>query len=252
MSVIFTKAGLFYEKWNGKLQKNVRRRVKKMTVWTHLRDECIVEEGVTLLDILRTVNQFKMLKLFFSQYSWCKAIEEFHAQAEEPDLGAAHDDDDEKPEEKMTHLRVYWYCNYTKHKNESYVELSPSFDGIGPAVGEYADPKNPNAEMKWGIDFTPIYQLADLPVKLDTDVEFYEPWDHKTKYDSERPPLIKGERCFSLQEVLDAIYWEISFHGAPADKSQKLGELKQSIEEIKNGTADLVEWKLDEEEDEKK
>lgn len=224
MTVFFTKAGLFHEDWNGK--KNVRRRVKKASVWTHLRDACEIEDGVTLLDIFRTVDQYKALKVFMAQYSWCKALEDFHVQAEEPDLSGEEED----PDEEMTHLEIYWHAEYSKFEKANYVELSPGFHGLGPAKGKHANDFS-DGIMRWAIDFSPMYRLADLPVRLDKAVEFFQANDYKPG----RKPIIKGEREFSLQDVLDAIYWEISFHGDPQDKREKLDELKERVGEIKKG-----------------
>jgi hypothetical protein len=232
MTVFFNKAGLFYEKWNGDKQKYIRRRVKKLSVWSHLRDACEIEDGVTLLDIFRIVDQYKALKMFIAQYSWCGAIDAFHAQAEEPDLSGEEED----PDEKMTHLEIYWHADYSKFtKDPAYIELSPSFHGVGPALGKNAEHSS-DGIMRWAIDFSPMYKLADLPVKLDKTVEFFKPKDYKVG----RKPIVAGERCFSLQDVLDAIYWEISFHGDPQDKREKLGELMERVDSIKDGTAKLI------------
>jgi hypothetical protein len=227
MTIFFTKAGLFYEKWNGK--KDVRRRVKKMSVWTHLRDACEIEEGVTLLDIFRTVDKYKALKVFMAQYSWCKALDAFHAQAEEPNYGAH--EDKENPNE-MTHLEIYWHADYSSFEETNYVELSPGFHGIG-VPGPEKQGYCPDGKRYWSIAFSPMYRLADLPVKLDKTVEFFKPKDYKPG----RKPIVKGQREFSLQDVLDAIYWEISFHGDPQEKSLNLDEL---IDDIMSGRAETV------------
>ena len=232
MTVFFNKAGLFYEKWNAEKRKNVRRRVKKMTAWTHLRDACEIEDGVTLLDIFHTVDQYKMLKMFISQYSWCAALGDFHAQAEEPDLSGEEED----PDEAMTHLEIYWHADYSQFsKDPAYIELSPSFHGIGKPTAEEMGHCQ-DGKKYWGIDFSPMYKLADLPVKLDTGVEFFKPRDYKPG----RKPIIKAERSFSLEDVLDAIYWEISFHGDPQGKRERLEELKERVDSIKDGTAKLI------------
>lgn len=238
MTVFFTKAGLFNEKWNGK--KHVRRRVKKMTVWTHLRDACEIEEGVTLLDIFRTVSQYKMLRLFISQYSWCKAIDEFHAQAEEPDYS------DRDPDEKMDALEVYWATDYNTAPGDEghYMNCDPAFHGIGKPRGKYAEGMDPEKDvMRWSISASPMYEIADLPVKLNTKVELYD-------YELLRKkPLAKGEvfkpfftatKYFTLQDVLDAIYWEISFHGSPQSKIEFKEELNARMDDIKAGLVEGI------------
>lgn len=231
MTVIFTKAGLFQEKWSGKLQKDVRRRVKKMAVWNCLRDHCDVEEGVTLLDILRTVGQYKLLKVFVSQYSWCKSLEDFHAQVEEPKYEAEADD------EKMDFLEVYWHADY----DGKTLDISTSFHGIGWAKGRYAPGGefagtcgSPDGLIRWGIGFSTMNSLADLPVKLNEAVAFYKPRDYKNV-----TPIIKADRPFSLLDVLDAIYWEISFYGDPHEKNVMKDTVMGRVEDIKSGVCGI-------------
>jgi hypothetical protein len=49
-----------------------------------------------------------------------------------------------------------------------------------------------------------------------------------------------AERTYNLQDVLDAIYWEISFHGGPAQKNEVKDMLKERVDEIKSGLADSI------------
>lgn len=239
MTVFFTKAGLFEEKWNGKRKQHVRRRVKKLTVWTHLRDACEIEEGVTLLDIFRTVSQYKMLRLFVAQYSWCKAIDDFHAQAEEPN----YDEADEDPDEKMDALEIYWATDYGTDEGKPYMNCDPAFHGIGKARGKYAEDAPPDFQMRWSVSMSPMYSIAHLPVVLNPHVELYDYEPLKKK------PLAKGEsikpfftatKVFTLQDVLDAIYWEISFHGSPQGKSEFKDELNARMEDIKSGLVEGI------------
>lgn len=241
MTVKFEKDGLFEYKWSGKKRDHVRKRVKKISVWKHLRDHCEIAEGVTLLDIFRTVGKYKALKIFVSQYSWCRSIDEFHAQAEEP---FAPDDEKYDP---MTALEIYWACDLGDSDDKKYIELSPAFHGIGlvgpQAVKHYQyKPDQIGEKMQWGIGFMPMQEIAHLPVVLNTTATFF---DHATQLAQlkarETPvPFLVAERSYNLQDVLDAIYWEISFHGGPAQREEMKDKLVGMVDDIKSGVAECV------------
>jgi len=99
--------GLFVYKWQDK--QEVRFRAKKKIAATYLRCACKIKEGTTLKDIFRTVDNYKLLKIFISQYSWCGCIDEFHAQAEE-----LMRTEDKIP---LDYLEIYW-CPEIHEYNE--------------------------------------------------------------------------------------------------------------------------------------
>ena len=142
--VILSKNGLFVRKdddgrW---------RKAKKSLVLTYLRNLCEIKEGTTLLDIFNIVDQYKLLKLFIKQYSWCPQIEEFHAQAQEPIRNIKED--------KLEYLEIYWDAeldNYYKH-----LDINVGFHGGNIKNGNYS------------VSYSPMYELADLPVKLDKKI----------------------------------------------------------------------------------
>jgi hypothetical protein len=235
MSVIITKAGLFSENWCGKRQRNVRKRIKKLSVWTHLRDACEIEEGVTLLDIFRAVSKYKMLRLFLAQYSWCKALDEFHAQAEEPDYDAPEED----PDEKIDYLEVFWHADYGEDDSGQWLSCESAFHGIGKARGKYLEDGPDDGIIRWGISFTPMYSLADLPVKLNKRMTAYEP--PRPLKPGEMPQAVfSADRCFSFLDVLDAIYWEVSFNGSPQGRAEMREELNARMDAIKSGEVEGI------------
>lgn len=79
-------------------------------------------------------------------------------------------------------------------------------------------------EIRFGIDFTPMSELAHLPVKLEPEVIFYDG----------REPKFSSSRYFSVLEVLNAIYWEISFFGDPKEKADLREELQDRVREATN------------------
>lgn len=221
--VLITKDALLIKKDGNKKY----RRAKKLTVLTYLRDSVEIAEGVTLRDLFRIVSQYKLLKLFISQYSWCRQLEEFHAQAEEPMR------DDEK--DKLEYLEIYWHASVHKYKKETSFDVSVGFHGIGtPDRPENA--MTADGKTHYSVSYSPMYELADLPLKLNTALKIWGPWEGK-------PPqkvIFEGKKDYCLLDVLDAIYWDISFMGGPAENSEFIEEMNGRVDDIKAGIAKCI------------
>ena len=209
--VEFTPDGLFVVGYKGK--NLVRRKIKKSRILSYLRMRCEIAEDTKLIDIFNTVENYQSLKKVISFYSWCSSINEFHVQAQEPTSNSAT---------KIEYLEIYTHhCSYQQKLIDLEVDIG--FHGIG---------KN----MSYSVSCTPMYEIAHLPVKLKKEVVF---WGlNKQKMDA--------TTCYSLLEVLDAIYFDISFYGNPEQNQEFLEELKQRVDDINSGKANLIEWKLDE------
>jgi type I site-specific restriction-modification system R (restriction) subunit len=50
-----------------------------------------------------------------------------------------------------------------------------------------------------------------------------------------------GEKAFTLFELFNAIFYEISYHGGPQDKKERFSEIEESMEEVKDNLDDLKE-----------
>jgi hypothetical protein len=216
------KNGLFAYEWDSEIQKNVGKRVKKDRVLSKLRENCFIDKDVTLIDIFRMVASYKLLKYFIQSYSWCQAIDEFHEQAEEPIRN------DENDDEKLDYLEIYHIVDSYDSKNKIQIDKSTAFHAKGKVkesvLGKLTD-------GNYSISCAPMYELADLPVRLRKKIEIYEPWQKK-KFPK---ILFEGESYFTLLEILDAIYWEISFHGGPQEKDKFRDSLKSFKENIDLG-----------------
>lgn len=211
--VILSPKGLFVRKDDGKW-----KRAKKSIVVTYLRDLCKIEKDTTLLDIFNIVDQYKLLKSFVKQYSWCRQIDEFHAQAKEPMRN------EEKIEDKLEYLEIYWDVELYNYKNKNDFNITVGLHG--------GNIKNEN----YSVSYTPMYDLADLPIKLDKKIELFEPY---TK-NKERNKIFEAEKEFTLQDVLDAIYWDISFMGGPQENKKFIEEMKQRKEDIDSGLVKMI------------
>ena len=242
----FTPNGLVLHKWNGNKRKFVRKRPKKLSIITHLRSRCEIAEGTTLKQIFETVDKYKFLKLVISQYSWCRQLDAFHAQAQEP---MRDDPDDTDPLEYLElyhHPEVYKLTEKKKHPGgmrERTItvdfDTSVGFHGIGPTKEEDGLANRTDGKTNYSVSYSPMWKLADLPVKLNKTFDVYEPFD--TNNPRKKPEkLLTATREYTLLEVLDAIYWDISFMGGPEDNANFLDNMKETVDQIKNGEVPMI------------
>ena len=208
-----TKEGLFNEE--GKL---LDQPVE------HLLKKCAFADELTLADVFNFVDKDKFLKEFIASYSWCPAIDKFHALAKT------------EPEEKsnLWFLEVYRYLFVSKDSIDGF---SPGFHGIGEvSESDLQYFKKKPLFQKYGIDLCPVNELSSLEVRLKQDVDYVFGDEVKLGY----------KTYYNLLEALDAIYWEISFFGDPDKVSQTSEDLAEQVRKIKDGTIKTVPFDLDE------
>jgi hypothetical protein len=244
----FTPNGLVLHKWNRDKRKFVRKRPKKLTIVTHLRSRCEIAEGTTLRQIFEAVDKYKFLKLVIAQYSWCRQLDAFHAQAQEPQR---FDPDDTDPMEYLEiyhHPEVHKFTEKKKHPGGTRertvtidFDTSVGFHGIGPAPKGKEDDlaARPDGNIQYSVSYSPMWKLADLPVKLNKSFDVYEPFD-SNRPGSGREKLLTASREYTLLEVLDAIYWDISFMGGPSDNADFLEQMNETMDQIRSGEVPLI------------
>jgi len=212
--VILTPKGLFCkdeDKWE---------RPKKLAILSYLPDRCRIKEGTTLRDIFKIVDRYKLLKIFIRQYSGCPQIEEFHKQAQEK-ISVTEDDN-------LLYLEIYWDADLSKYKKELSFDIGVGFHGIGKDPDK---PKDDNVTTKYSVSYSPMHTLAHLPIRLNTKFSLYEPWKGKPPQEK----MFEAKKDFSLLDVLNGIYWDISFMGGPEENKEFLEEMRQRVEDIKSG-----------------
>lgn len=193
----------------------------------HLMEPCVLEDGVTLRDI------FVILKRDIDLYSiiinnWVEEIVEEGLSGKAP----------AKDDTSVDFLELYWEIEAEVGKDPEFGgHLFPSFHGWGTWPEDGHTP----AGHKGGIavDFSPSYELIDLPVKLRDAVGFSVEKNYRSK---------PGDRqeypgaTYSLFHILYAIIWELSFAGGPDDRAAKLEKLMESVRRIERGEEKTTPW----------
>lgn len=218
-TVKFTPQGLVAGYWNEQNKVYVPYLVKKPM--SNLRKLCKIE-GATLRDVMSYVRKNKELSTFLSTYSWCN-IEAWNAILDDP----AHDSDDE---DEIHYHQISWEIEIHDYGMEICTHLS-MIGEISQSTREMCpdlDPSITTERYAYGGQLTDV---LDLPVILDEKVDIIL-WD-----DTERSSLNQTTRDFSLLEILDAIYWEISFYGSPSATKEVFEDLAEQVSDIKEGLA---------------
>jgi hypothetical protein len=93
-------------------------------------------------------------------------------------------------------------------------------------------------DIAWSLSFRPISELMDIPLRLNEEFKLYLTVNKSGK-SFERSAIDGGRYGFSVYQILEAVLDEITFHGAPTDRSATLADMDQKVAEIKNGTAKM-------------
>ena len=191
--ITIKKEGIFKE----------NKKIKKINILSVLRLRCQIEANVTLGHILKTVDNYQILKKFLTRYSWCDSLEELHAEAFQPY---------QPPEDDviLNHLEIYWHGTISDIK------------GINCSYGFHAVAANGST---YSISASPLWEVIDLPVNLKEDFLLIN---------KSNGNLTPCKQAYTLLEVLDAIYDDLSFHGGPENKRRFVKEMKSEVEKIKN------------------
>lgn len=121
-----------------------------------------------------------------------------------------------KGEQKIDYLELCWVIDISMKKyrdRPDYIYIYPSFHGI-------------NKKEKGGIaiEFSPLYKLKNLPIKINENFEFNVGLNTK----------IKRIREFTLYDFIRSVFYEISFLGYPADREKHRGRLQKLLDDYKN------------------
>lgn len=229
MTIFITKNGFRATEWDG--SPDVRRDVDVpvRNILRHLRSACKIEDGVTLGDIIRIVAEDAPLAEIIGHLAWCD-VRAFYAEVN-------------KPAAKFSNLK--WI------ELSSFIEIEKPFENIRGDMDLRFDVHGVDDEApNWAIEFTPVNEMANVPVRLDPirEVHDWRDWENRPNHNLKTD---EGLACFSLLEVLTEIFFEISFHGSPKDRNEKMGEVFGAIEEakaaIESGEATLVPWEQEKE-----
>lgn len=233
--VIFTKYGLISYEYEEDEKFLIPQYVDDPMPF--LRKECRIEAGTTLRNIMDYVRTNSELEKFISCYSGVPEIRQWHSQL-----------DDKESEDAQDHDTVLHklFISRVAEVHEENMEWWLNFTAIGDPT-EYDKENFPEVfECYFSVSGQHLNHIADLPIFLDDKVEMIDCRDYQKKLDEdheqeekyELPILFRVEHYFSLLDVLDAIYWDISFYGPPSEAKEFFTELHSRVDSIKENLED--------------
>lgn len=184
----------------------------------YLVQECAIEEGVTLQNMFDFVSRHEDVLDFIRFYSWCYAIEEFHDEAKKPYIP----NPDESPLIAINVARR--------------VRFSRTFEKNPWTFGNHLDMSGTKGEDdldSYALEFSPVNELAHLPLVYNKAVEIRQDatWSRKGNVKEEAKLIVKCVWPYTLIDLLDAIYDEISFCGSPESRDARLGTLRDRVDD---------------------
>lgn len=210
-----TKSGFKHFEWNGDLRQDVEEEFRPVRA---LRDGCKVEEGVTLADIIIFTYRDEFLRSFIGEYSSC----DMAAYYQEVMLGV----------DPPTDLKYITAAMQVEVDESAEYKLNKSINAGLDLYGRG------DGDEHWGLDFSTMREIGGVPFVLRSNASVT----------SSRNGVYAHEDGFeytpTLLEVLDAIFYEISFHGGPVDKAEFKNKLTGMAEAVMNGTAKTVPFDL--------
>lgn len=225
--VRITPEGLFRVRWNSEVRKFRKSRVKRDRVFTALRDPCKIAKGTTLGDIFKMVASYPTLQDFIGQYSWCRDIEAFHYQAKMP----------AQRDTEVSSLVV-------RRCAIEHDDFGANFEFYGLGLQLDSDNKPiPDSEhtQTYSMSMTPMNEMAHLPIKIDRKVEVYKSFKYKKGQPYKLPEkMLEAKSYMTLLEVLDAIYWDISFYGGPQETAEFKQCMMNNIEAYERGEVKTI------------
>lgn len=201
-----------------------------------LFDDVDIGNGFTLADLFRLLEACPVLqKIMRRDFS-----DELMAEARKgvsQEFKAGYDP------EGIEYLELYQIW----HKNTATSEYQPThrlnLHGVGYALREpMNDPGGfthpAGYRIEWSVSCALLRDLLPLPIKLKTKVMVCEDDVDAKKYAQMVEEVSVGSA--SLGQILHGVMWELSFHGGPDGQAEVISDLKKSMAEIDNGTAELV------------
>jgi hypothetical protein len=196
----------------------------------YLFDDCVLADDVTLRDVFLLLNtELKLFDIILG--NWCEEI------VNEGLTGPAQTERDSEIE----YLELYWVPSRNKFDGKNRMEGTtfPWFHGVGYVLTEEKEYHPAGSRINYGMSFTPVYKLIDLPLKLKKETEVWtQDYDAGLRADSKL--MDTEEWPMTLGHILQGIIWELSFHGGPESRDKLGAELLQSVESIRSGKAETI------------
>jgi hypothetical protein len=144
----------------------------------------------------------------------------------------------------IEYLNLYWHAEM----QDGFLEGvdRPDFGGTGWELKEDKfeewDKDSPTRKkgtrISWGIDFSSLQNLLHLPIVADDKMEIREDMMFWKKEDGpEIKILLTCKKKYTLKDIIEGVFWELSFYGTPEEKEEQCEKITKIHEEVKEAIA---------------
>lgn len=231
------------EKWcyDETIGKGHYEDVDITTCWFHKRNHHTkISDGVVLNDIFEIVARdpevcdFIFANCFVKEYvdSWKTKTMKTGPNEYDPD--------------GFEYLELYWAPDYHTDRNGKGTVDGLNLAGFHAIGWELREDKieewgkyDKGTRISWGFGGTSFAEYLHLPIKLNKEFKIME-CIHKIKPGEYLPTLFEAEREYSLHDIIEGIFYELSFYGTDEERKEKFDEIEKSIDEIKGKDYDQL------------
>lgn len=242
--LVFSKGGkLTHNKWTYDDKAGVGEYVPEdltdNLLWLHKRSlQVSFASDVTLDDVFKFLAREPEICDIVFESCYIKDYVEYWKKLDRSKIVTDHSYNPDGIE----YLQVYWAPDLFTYAGKTDISgLSRAyFGGQGFLLKEnvYEDKEktyklySEGTRINWGIDFSALETLLDLPIVLNTQFKIIEEWN-SSKDMHGLATILDCHRDFSFHEAIEAIVWELSFYGIEEDKLAKgkeINAMKDSID----------------------
>ena len=206
-----------------------------------------IEEDVTLEDLFSLLEpDAEILQIVFSSHLGHHKIQPYFDEIKKRCLPENMSDMDcielSWIVEQFNYAKFYekskkdWKDIHVPTEEDKITSLTVAIDVHG--YGD--DDENPERKVSYGIEFTPLYKLKHLPIRLDREFVLLGP----NELGGEIKPVAEGVMDFEVFGVIGEILSEVSFCGTPEQRDKEWDQITETVEESKK----LLEEENDEDE----
>lgn len=187
--------------------------------------EFVELEDVSIRDIYTLISKHTAIKQILSH----NYIEEFLNHIE-TDPQKENKSTPENPEAEIEFIEIYRNGYYDSELNRLEFDSVPSIHGLSHVLKKQCEHYLPGSRINWSLSFIPLGNILDLYIQVSSMIKCQQE-NHINHYDFSS--TIKFERTrYTLFDILNAVTWELSFHGSPEESKETGDNLKNIVEQI--------------------
>lgn len=189
---------------------------------------CELEEGLTLGDIFLLIESYKEFFVDIYGSILIDIIEEMNKDGE--------------PLEKIKYLEIAWNVEEIEGYLDEQLLLNAWGEDEDPS-SDFVTEKDELGNINYTVSLMPVNKLKNILIKtndkyeifkIDTDLtEKHVSGDENVEYEDTSEVIFKTKKGFTLVDILDAVFFEITLHGSPSQRDAFKDDMLSMINDIK-------------------